>query len=124
VVTMLERYGAMIEAMYLMMAADGKVLNVEREVLRGALEVVGAGQIRTAHMEAMLDAAARSSALEGVEARTVAVVDSLSADPIKAELTLVLCAAIAVADLMVPSAERALYERLAAGLDIDDTLAN
>ncbi len=124
VMTVLERYGAMCEAMYLMMAADGKVLNVEREVLRGALEIVADGTVRTAHMEAMLDAAARKVATEGVDARLEAVVHALSADTIKAELTLVLCAAIAVADRKLPDSERALYHRLASGLEIDAERAN
>ena len=55
----LEQYGALCEALYLMMAADRRVLNVEREVMRGALDIVSDGRVRTAHMEAMIDAAAR-----------------------------------------------------------------
>ena len=47
-----EEYGAMCEAMYLIMAADRRVLNVEREVMRGALDVLSDGRVRTAHMEA------------------------------------------------------------------------
>ena len=52
-----EEYGAICEAMYLMMAADDRVVNAEREVLRGALDVLSSGTVRTMHMEAMLDAA-------------------------------------------------------------------
>lgn len=115
-----EKYGPMCEAMYLIMAADGRVLNVEREVLRGALDVLSGGDVRTAHMEAMLDAAARASALQGTERRLSAVLESLAGDPVKAELTALLCAAVALADGQVPAAEEAMYERLAAGLGLGE----
>lgn len=124
IMTTLENYGPFCEAMYLMMAADGRVLNVEREVLRGALEIVGSGQVRTAHMEAMLDAAAKASATQGTERRLEAVVDALRGDPIKAELCVVMCAAIAVADEQVTDEEQELLERLAKGLGITESAAN
>jgi tellurite resistance protein len=124
VMTTLENYGSMCEAMYLMMAADGRVLNVEREVLRGALEIIGNGQVRTAHMEAMLDAAARASAKEGTERRLEAVIEGLRDDPIKSEMAVVLCAAIAAADDKVTEDEHALFERLASGLGITEQAAN
>jgi hypothetical protein len=118
IMTTLEKYGPMCEAMYLMMASDGKVLNVERAVLRGALEVIGKGQVRTAHMEAMLDAAAKASANQGTEKRLEAVIEALAGDPVKSEMTVVLCAAVAVADDKVTEEEHRLLERLASGLGI------
>jgi uncharacterized tellurite resistance protein B-like protein len=116
----LERYGPMCEAMYLMMAADGRVLNVEREVLRGALDVLSEGEVRTAHMEAMLDAAARATALHGAERRLDAVMVALAGDPIKAELVGVLCAAIALADDLVTPQEQSMFERLSTGLGLGE----
>jgi uncharacterized tellurite resistance protein B-like protein len=116
----LERYGPMCEAMYLMMAADGRVLNVEREVLRGALDVLSEGEVRTAHMEAMLEAAARASALHGAERRFEAVIVALQDEPVKAELVGVLCAAIAVADELVTPQEQALFQRLSARLGLGE----
>lgn len=116
----LETFGPMCEAMYLMMAADGKVLNVEREVARGALEIVGEGRVRSAHMEAMLDAAARASAQQGVDARLASVLSALQGDPVMAELVTVLCAAIAVADREVKAEEQALFVRIADGLGIGE----
>lgn len=124
VMTTLEKYGPMCEAMYLMMAADGRVLNVERQVLRGALEIVAKGQVRTAHMEAMLDAAAKASAKEGTERRLQAVIESLHDDPVKSELAVVLCAAVALADDKVTEAEHQFLERFAAGLGITEQAAN
>lgn len=123
-ITSVERYGIFCEAMYLMMAADGKVLNVEREVLRGALEILSENQVRTAHMEAMLEAASRASATQGPERRLGAVVEALQHEPrVKAELVVVLCAAVAVADGAVTEEERALFEHLQNALSIADERA-
>jgi tellurite resistance protein len=116
----LDRYGSICEAMYLMMAADGRVLNVERQVLRGALDVVSDNEVRTAHMEAMLDAASRASALHGAERRLEAVIVALQGDPVTAELVGVLCAAIALADDLVTPEEQTLFDRLSAGLGLGE----
>src|SRR5437870_13250220 len=59
---LVEEWGAFVEAMYLMMAADRRVMNVEREVLRGALLLLSEERVRTRHMEAMLGAATRKVA--------------------------------------------------------------
>ncbi|HEX2735819.1 MAG TPA: TerB family tellurite resistance protein [Polyangiaceae bacterium] len=119
-IALLERYGPMCEAMYLMMAADGRVLNSERAVLRGALEILSDGEVRTAHMEAMLDAAARASASQGPTRRLEAVIVALQGEPVKAELVLVLSAAVALADDLVTPAERHLFERLSEGLGVGE----
>lgn len=123
IMTTLENYGPMCEAMYLMMAVDGRVLNVEREVLRGALEIIGDGNVRTAHMEAMLEAAAKASAVQGKEQRLSAVIESLRDDAVKSEMTLVMCAAVAAADDVVTPEEHAFLERLATGLGITEDAA-
>ena len=44
-------YAPLCEAMYLMMAADGEVGGVEREVLRGALRNLSGSGLRTADIE-------------------------------------------------------------------------
>jgi uncharacterized tellurite resistance protein B-like protein len=116
----LETFGPLCEAMYLMMAADGKVLNVEREVARGALEIVAEGRVRTAHMEAMFDAAAKACAAQGTEKRLAAVIESLHGDEVMAELAAVLCAAVAVADREVKEPERELFRKMAQGLGIGE----
>jgi tellurite resistance protein len=118
---LVEEYGPMCEAMFLVMAADRRVLNIEREVLRGALDVLSQGQVRTAHMEAMLDAAARRLAREGEAARSRAVVAALRDDPVRAEATLVLAAAVATADGRVVPEERAMIAALAEGLDVSQS---
>lgn len=115
-----EAWGAFVEAMYLMMAVDRRVLNVEREVLRGALAVLSGGLVRTRHMEAMLDAAARRVAKDGTEKRTQHVIDVLREDRPRAEAAAVVAAAIAVADSRVVPEEHALLDRLTRELELGD----
>jgi tellurite resistance protein len=122
-VQILDEYGSMCEAMYLVMAADGRVFNVERAVMRGALDVVSNGRVRTRHMEAMVDASARASAQEGQTARLQKVVDALRDDPLRAETTLVLAAAVAAADGKIAPEEHVMFDALAKGLEIDEERA-
>lgn len=118
-----EQWGPFVEAMYLMMAADRRVLNVEREVLRGALAVLSGDAVRTRHMEAMLDAASRNVTAEGVDRRFQEVVESLREDSVRAESAVVVAAAIAVADARVVPEEHAMLERLCKELEIADARA-
>src|SRR5271154_3855127 len=74
-------YGPLTEAMYLMMSADGQVTNDEREVLRGALRALSTDAIRSAHIESLLDSAAKQVAEHGREARMAEVVSQLRDDP-------------------------------------------
>jgi tellurite resistance protein len=121
---LVEEWGAFVEAMYLMMAADNRVKNVEREVLRGALLVLSDERVRTRHMEAMLDAATRRVASQGVEKRLAACIESLRAGaPAKAESAIVVAAAIAAADHEVVPEEHALLGELARGLGIEEARA-
>lgn len=119
-----EEYGPICEAMYLMMAADDKVVNVEREVLRGALDVLSNGRVRSIHMEAMLDAAARRCSQEGRDLRLDKVIEQLAGDTARAEATVVLAAAVAAADARIVPEESAVLERLFKGLGIDPKRAN
>ena len=116
---LVEEWGAFVEAMYLMMAADRRVMNVEREVLRGALLLLSEERVRTRHMEAMLDAAMRKVATEGPQKRLAAVIEALRENPAKAESAIVVAAAVAAADMRVVPEEHALLADLARGLGID-----
>jgi tellurite resistance protein len=119
-----EEYGPMCEALYLVMAADRRVLNVEREVLRGALDVLSEGRVRTLHMEAMLDAAARRAAEDGASTRLDAVIETLRDDPVRAETTVLLAAAVALADGQLADEELQVFNRLARGFNMDEGRAN
>ncbi len=119
-----EEYGPICEAMYLMMAADAKVVNSEREVLKGALDVLSGGRVRTMHIEAMIDSASRRVATEGADKRLAKVIEQLRDDPARAEATVVLAAAIAAADSRIVAEEHAVLDTLFRGLGIDPKQAN
>jgi tellurite resistance protein len=117
-VTVVEEYGALCEAMFLVMAVEKRMLNVQRELLRGALDVLSKGRVRTSHMEAMLDAASKRLVEDGIDARCEAIMAALRDDPVRAETTLVLAGAIAAADGKISDKEQELLDRLVEGLGV------
>lgn len=117
-------YGPIIEAMYLMMSADGKITNDERDVLKGALRNLSGDTIRSVHIEAMLDQAAKHVAEQGRDARLRDVIEHLHEDGARAEVAFVLAAAIAFADNAIADEENETLNALAEGLGIDDSRAN
>ena len=117
-------YGPICEAMYLMMSADGKITNDEREVLRGALRNLSGDTVRSVYVEAMLDQAAKKVAEHGRATRLLEVVGHLRDDPARAEVAFVLAAAVAFADNAIADEENELLNSLAEGLGIDDTRAD
>lgn len=120
-VSIVEEYGALTEAMFLVMAVERRMLNVQRQLLRGALDVLSNGRVRTAHMEAMLDAASRRLAEDGWEKRCQRVLESLRRDAIHGESTLVLAAAVAAAERKITARERSVLERFARELGVAET---
>jgi uncharacterized tellurite resistance protein B-like protein len=118
------QYGPICEAMYLMMSADGSISAEERDVLRGALRNLSEDSIHTAHIDAMLDAAAKAVTEQGRDARLQDVIDSLADDPARAEVAFVLAAAIAFADSAIADEENETLDRFAEGLGIDESRAN
>jgi tellurite resistance protein len=117
-------YGPLCEAMFLMMSADGKIADDEREVLKGALRNLSGDEIRSVHIDAMLDAAQKSVADEGRDKRMEEVASSLREDPARAEVAFVLAAAIAFADNAIADEENETLNDLAEGLGIDEGRAN
>ena len=117
-------YGALTEAMYLMMSADGHVTDDEREVLKGALRALSSDTVRSAHIEVLLDAAARQLAEHGRPARMADVIAQLHDDPARAEVAFVLAAAIAFADSAIADQENDTLNELAEGLGIDEGRAS
>jgi tellurite resistance protein len=117
-------YGPLCEAMYLMMSADGTVTSEERDVLRGALRNLSDDQIRSAHIESMLDTAGKNVAGEGRAARLDAVIADLREDPARAEVAFVLAAAVAFADNAIADEENETLNAMAEGLGIAESRAN
>jgi tellurite resistance protein len=119
-----EEYGPICEAMYLMMSADHRVVNAEREVLKGALDVLSGGRVRSMHMEAMLDSAARRCAKDGRDVRLKKVIEQLRDDAARADVTVVLAAAVAAADARIVPEESAVLDAMFKGLGITTERAN
>jgi len=117
-------YGPICEAMYLMMSADGKITNDEREVLRGALRNLSGDTVRSVHIEAMLDEAAKLVTEQGRDARLRDVISHLHEDGARAEVAFVLAAAIAFADNAIADEENETLNAFAEGLGIDESRAN
>jgi tellurite resistance protein len=117
-------YGPLCEAMYLMMSADGTVSTEEREVLRGALRNLSDDQIRSQHIESMLDSAGKNVADEGRDKRIEAVMSDLREDPARAEVAFVLAAAVAFADNAIADEENETLNSFAEGLGISESRAN
>lgn len=118
-VAVVQEYGSLVEAMFLVMFADRKVKNVERDVLRGALRVLSSDRVRSTHLESMLDVAARNVAEQGYDARLAAVIEGLRGNEARAEITWVLGNAVAAADGAIVPAEEHVLDALAEGLGLD-----
>jgi tellurite resistance protein len=118
-VTMVEEYGALCEAIFLVMAVERRMLNVQRQLVRGALDIVSDGRVRTSHMEAMLDAASKRLAEDGLENRVKRVAELLRDEPARAETAIVLATAVAAADGKISKEEQELLDRLVKELDVD-----
>jgi uncharacterized tellurite resistance protein B-like protein len=117
-------YGPICEAMYLMMSADGKISHDEREVLKGALRNLSGDAVRSVHIEAMLDQAAKNVAEKGRDQRLRDVIAHLHEDAARAEVAFVLAAAIAFADNAIADEENETLNAFAEGLGIDEARAN
>ena len=117
-------YGPLCEAMYLMMSADGRITNDEREVLKGALRNLSADTLRSAHIESMLDSASKSVTEHGRDARMQDVIAQLHEDPARAEVAFVLAAAVAFADNAIADEENDTLNAFAEGLGISEERAN
>ena len=121
---LVEQYGAMCEAVYLVMAADKRVTGDERELLRGALDVISGGRVRSIHMDAMLDAASRKVSNEGVDKRLAHVIEKLRQDTARAEATAVLAAVIMQATSPVAKETEELVAKLLRGLEVEEGRAS
>lgn len=122
-VAVVEEYGPLCDILYLMMAADRRVLNVERQVMKGALDVLSGGRVKTAHLEALLDGSARRVAELGEERCLERALERLEEDPVRAEVTVLLAAAVALADGALVPEEQVLLGRLAAAFRMDQAQA-
>lgn len=112
-----EHYGPLCEAMYVMMAADGDISGAERDVIRGALRELD-DRIRSRHVESLLTTSAENLARDGRDVRIAAIAEAIGGDVAHAEATVLLAAAVAYADGTIADAEDAVMLELLEVLSI------
>jgi tellurite resistance protein len=113
-----QRIRPLAEAMYLVMAVDRRVSDVERDALRGAIRTLTDGELGTVAMEAMITEFEHDLARDGIEIRLDAIASMLYGDRDDVELAIALAAAVAVADSDLDPAEQHTIEALAGRLGI------
>lgn len=116
----LRRVDAVVEAMFLMMAADGDVVEEELDVIRGAVRVLTSSVLRSGTIDVMLESFEQRLNVEGWEARLMKVSDQLSHSTWAAETAYGLVAAVAMADREVTLEENELIDRFGEQLGITD----
>lgn len=117
-------FGPFCEAMYLMMSADGTVSQEEHDVLKGALRNLSGDAVRSGHIDALLEQAAKNVTDQGRDARLREVIAQLHDDPARSEVAFVLAAAIAFADSAIADEENETLNQFAEGLGIDEHRAD
>lgn len=113
-----------LEMMFLMMAADGKLSDEERVVVRGAVRELTEGFVRSATLNALIEGLETVLARDGQEARLNSVVEMLQEDVPGAESAFVLAAAVAYADEQIDDRENELLNTFAEKAGISGERAN
>jgi tellurite resistance protein len=109
----LNRVDPLAETMFLMMAADKKVTDTERDAVRGAIRGLTDNGLRTGTINVMLENYERRLVEEGREERLHHIAETIAEEPAEAEGAFALAAAVALADDEVADEENALINQLA-----------
>jgi tellurite resistance protein len=109
----LTRVEPLAETMFLMMAADGTVADVERDAVRGAIRGLTDNVLRTGTINVMLENYQKR--LEGStrDERLREIAEEIGEEPSEAESAFALAAAVALADDEIAEEENALINQLA-----------
>jgi tellurite resistance protein len=109
----LTRVDPMAEAMFLMMAADGKVADAERDAVRGAIRGLTDNLLRSGTIKVMLEVYEQRLKEQGRESRLQEIAETLAEEAHEAEGAFSLAAAVALADDEVHDEENSLINQLA-----------
>ncbi len=109
----LNRVDPLVEAMFLMMSADGKVADEERDAVRGAIRGLTDNLLRSGTINVMLENYAKRLAEQGRDARLEEIASEIAEETGEAEGAFALSAAIALADNEVTEEENAFINQLA-----------
>lgn len=109
----ISRVGPLAETMFLMMAADGKLTEVERDAVRGAVRGLTDNLLRTGTINVMLEGYERRLAQGDRDGRLHEIAEEIAEEPRDAESAFALAAAVALADDEVSDEENAVINQLA-----------
>ena len=119
----INRIGPLAETMFLMMAADGTVADVERDAVRGAIRDLTDDLLRSGTINVMFESYEKRLADSGRDARLQEIAEEIADDPNEAEGAFLLAAAVALADDDVRDEENAFINQLAEWFGIADERA-
>ena len=122
-VSSIQRVEPLAETMFLMMAADGKLAEAERDAVRGAIRGLTDNLLRTGTINVMLETYQRRLSASGRDARLHEIADEIAEDPQEAEAAFALAAAIALADDEVTDEENSFINQLADWFGISEQRA-
>lgn len=120
----LNRIDPLAETMYLMMAADGKIADQEKDAVRGAIRGLTDDLIRTGTINVMIENYQKQLEASDRDTRLQEIAETLAEDASEAEGAFALAAAVALADDEVAEEENALINQLADWFGISDDRAN
>ncbi|MCC6897461.1 MAG: TerB family tellurite resistance protein [Polyangiaceae bacterium] len=119
----LSRVEPLAETMFLMMSADGKIEEAERDVVRGAIRGLSDNLLRSGTINVMLETYQKRLDEQGRDARLHEIAEEISSEPSEAEGAFALAAAVALADEDVADEENALINQLADWFGISEERA-
>jgi tellurite resistance protein len=106
-----------------MMSVDGKVAEIERDAVRGAIRGLTNNVLRTGTINVMLETYAERLAAQGRDQRLHEIAEDISEEPSEAEGAFALAAAVAYADDEVDASENEFINQLAEWLGISSLRA-
>jgi uncharacterized tellurite resistance protein B-like protein len=118
------RVGPLAESMFLMMAADGKIADAERDAVRGAVRGLTDNLLRSGTINVMLEVYDKRLTEHGRDARLQEIAEEIAEDPNEAEAAFALAAAVALADDAVTDEENAFINQLAEWFGISEDRAS
>jgi tellurite resistance protein len=119
----LTRVDPLAETMFLMMAADERVTDVERDAVRGAIRGLTDDMLRSGTINVMLEGYEQRLQAQGRDARLREIADEIAEEPSEAEGAFSLAAAVALADDEVTDGENEFINQLAEWFGITEQRA-
>jgi len=119
----LTRVDPLAETMFLMMAADGKVADAERDAIRGAIRGLTDNLLRSGTINVMLEIYGKRLKEQGRNARLQEIADEIAEEPCEAESAFALAAAVALADDEIATEENDFINQLAEWFGIPEERA-